>query len=71
MLKQIVAAIVALIGALNLALPALAGEADVVKAEARRGAEESYHFSVTLRHDDEGWDHYADKWDVVAPDGTI
>ena len=71
MLKQIVAAIVALIGALNLALPALAGEADVVKAEVRRGAGESYHFSVTLRHDDEGWDHYADRWQVVAPDGTL
>lgn len=30
-----------------------------------------YRFEVTVRHADTGWDHYADKWDVVAPDGTI
>ena len=30
-----------------------------------------YRFRVTVRHSDSGWDHYADKWDVVAPDGTI
>ena len=22
-------------------------------------------------HQDEGWDHYVDKWDVAAPDGTV
>jgi hypothetical protein len=24
-----------------------------------------------VRHADEGWKHYADKWDVTAPDGTV
>ncbi len=28
-------------------------------------------FSVTLEHNDEGWDHYADKWDVVTLDGKL
>ena len=31
----------------------------------------TYSFDVTIRHADEGWQHYADKWDVVAPDGTV
>lgn len=26
--------------------------------------------SVTIRHPDTGWDHYADGWEVLAPDGT-
>lgn len=26
-------------------------------------------FAVTVRHADEGWDHYADAWAVFAPDG--
>ncbi|MCI2400729.1 hypothetical protein [Aliiroseovarius subalbicans] len=26
--------------------------------------------SVTLRHPDTGWDHYADGWEVLMPDGT-
>jgi hypothetical protein len=52
------------------ALPALAGEADVVKAEAVcKGNVCTFH--VTVRHDDEGWDHYADRWEVVDPDGEV
>ncbi len=49
----------------------LAGEADVVDVRATRGAGGSYSFDVTVRHADEGWDHYADAWDVVGPDGTV
>lgn len=27
--------------------------------------------SVTLRHSDTGWDHYADAWRVVTEDGSV
>ena len=59
--------------ALALAVPAAAwaGEVDVVGAVARKSADGSYGFNVTLRHGDEGWDHYADAWDVLGPDGTV
>ncbi len=50
---------------------ATAGEADVVEVDARREADGSYHFQVSVRHADSGWDHYADRWDVVAPDGAV
>ena len=51
-------------------LPAIAGEADVVAATAQRtGA--TWRFDVTVAHADSGWDHYADRWDVLAPDGTL
>jgi hypothetical protein len=50
--------------------PALAGEADVVGVEIRRSGA-AWSFDVTVRHADTGWNHYADKWDVVAPDGTV
>ena len=60
------------IALLSLApLPALAGEADVVAAEARQTSPGIWRFSVTVRHDDTGWDHYADRWDVVGPDGEV
>ncbi len=26
---------------------------------------------MTVRHADTGWDHYADKWEVLAPDGSV
>ena len=31
----------------------------------------SCRFSVTLEHADQGWDHYADLWEVVAMDGRL
>ncbi len=53
-----------------LSINAFAGEADVVKASAEKIGS-SYTFHVTVLHDDEGWNHYADKWDVMDPDGKI
>lgn len=47
-----------------------AGEADVVGVRmTQRG--DTYNFAVTVRHTDAGWDHYADKWDVLTPDGKV
>lgn len=54
-----------------LALPALAGEADVVAVDLRSSGGGTYSFNVTVRHADSGWEHYADKWDVLAPDGQV
>ena len=51
--------------------PALAGEADLLEPEAQPSAGGAYRFSATVRHADEGWERYADSWEVVAPDGTV
>ena len=50
---------------------ARAGEADVIEVAVSAAGENRYDFGVTVRHADEGWDHYADGWDVVAPDGKV
>lgn len=55
---------------INFVSLANAGEADVVDVKARMSGS-SWTFDVTVLHDDEGWNHYADKWDIVAPDGTV
>ena len=52
------------------AAPAFAGDVEVVDATARREAG-GWRFDVTLRHEDTGWDHYADAWRIVGPDGAI
>lgn len=46
-----------------------AGEADVVDVKMRKDADGTYSFDVTVRHGDTGWKHFANKWDVFAPDG--
>ena len=43
----------------------------VVKLKATHTGDNTYKFDVTVRHADEGWKHYADKWDVTAPGGTV
>jgi len=50
---------------------AYAGEADVLKVEVRKSEMNSYRFSVTVSHKDTGGGHYADKFDVMGPDGTV
>jgi hypothetical protein len=47
-----------------------AGPADVISASAKCSAS-ICTFTVTVRHDDEGWQHYANAWEVVAPDGSV
>jgi len=51
--------------------PALAGEVDVVKVTFSQNDAGDYRFDVTLRHADEGWNHYANKWEIVAPDNSL
>jgi len=62
----------ALLAALIISLtpPALAGNVEIVDATATQSSS-SWTFSVTLKHDDTGWDHYADLWQVFAPDGKL
>jgi hypothetical protein len=48
-----------------------AGEADVVAARAFSEGAGTYRFDVTVRHADTGWDHYADRFEVLAPDGAV
>ena len=50
---------------------AWAGEADVIDVQAQAQANGTYRFDVTVAHADEGWDHYADAFEIVSPDGTV
>lgn len=47
-----------------------AGEADVLGVKITRQENGTYSFSVTVRHDDEGWDHYADRWEITELKGN-
>lgn len=49
---------------------ALRADAPEIVAAEVTAQGESWRVSVTLRHPDTGWDHYADGWEVLAQDGT-
>ncbi len=54
-----------------LAARVAAGEADIVDVKVQKTGDNTYRFDVTVAHGDEDWDHYADRWDVVTPDGQV
>ena len=55
----------------SLASTVWAGEADVREATLTAMGDGTFRATVTVAHGDEGWDHYADLWVVLAPDGTV
>jgi len=46
------------------------GEAEVIDAKASCKADRC-SFEVTLKHADTGWDHYANKWQILSDNGKI
>ncbi len=50
---------------------AIAGPVDVVGAKANKEVAGTYRFDVTVKHADTGWKHYANKWQVLAPNGDV
>jgi len=59
----------ATLGFAAISATAMAGEADVTAVSLRTGS--TYSFSVTVRHADEGWEHYANRWEVTTLDGKV
>ncbi|WP_027856495.1 hypothetical protein [Marinobacterium jannaschii] len=47
----------------------LAGEADVVDVKVNCAS--SCTIKVTVLHQDEGWEHYVDRWEVVSDSGEV
>ena len=57
--------------ALCLSVHVHAGEAAITAVEINPAGDGVYQISVTLRHDDTGWDHYANRWDVLDENGNL
>ncbi|TYC53910.1 hypothetical protein FMN50_13960 [Rhodobacterales bacterium] len=57
-------------GVILAPLTTRANEVEIVDASARN-TQSGWTISVTLRHADTGWDHYADLWQVYTPAGEL
>jgi hypothetical protein len=53
------------------AASASAGEASVLDVTVSANVDGTYAFNVTVAHQDEGWTHHVNKWDVLSPDGSV
>ena len=48
-----------------------AGDVEILAAEFHKMGGAHWSVNVTLKHDDTGWEHYADNWRVKDGDGKI
>lgn len=55
----------------SISVSAYANEVEVVDVQANQASDKTWRFSVTLKHADEGWDHYANQWQIIASDNKI
>jgi hypothetical protein len=61
---------------LAIALTLLSGPANadaprVIRAVAECDSKSACNFTVTIRHSDTGWKHYADRFEVLDSEGTV
>lgn len=43
----------------------------MIGVKVSKSGEGAYRFDVTVTHLDQGWKHFADRWQVLGPDGTL
>ena len=48
-----------------------ANEVEIVDVKAHQKNDKTWTFAVTLKHDDKGWDHYANEWQIIGNDNKI
>lgn len=49
-----------------------ANDATIVDAKiSASGGDNMFRIDVTIEHADEGWDHYANRWDILDENGTL
>jgi hypothetical protein len=68
-MKQLILSLVVLLAATAVVPLAQAGDVEIVMVKMTHQGE-TWSAHVTLRHDDTGWDHYADAWRVVGENGA-
>ena len=56
---------------LLLSAPLWAGPPQVVDVQVHQAGDGTYRFDVTVRHEDEGWEHYADRFEVLTEEGEV
>lgn len=49
----------------------MANSVAVVNVRVNPQGENQYRFDITLKHNDTGWEHYANRWEILDTEGNI
>ncbi len=69
--RSVARAAASLLAGLLAPVAVAADDAKVLDVKVIAEAGGTYRFDVTVAHADQGWKHYADKFEVLAPDGAV
>lgn len=70
-MRSFISAILAAVALLAVSLPAGAGDVAIVMVDMTAAGNGKWDVDVTLRHEDTGWEHYADAWQIVDAQGKL
>ncbi|GAB4188438.1 MAG: hypothetical protein Tsb002_14730 [Wenzhouxiangellaceae bacterium] len=56
---------------LALATPGAANQPHIVDVDVNCDPQRRCTFQVSVQHHDQGWDHYANRWEILGPDDAI
>ena len=62
---------ISLISLLFVANNIFANEVKIVDVKASCDDNKICSFNVMLKHDDKGWNHFANKWEIYTPDNKL
>ena len=68
--RKVIMAVVAVAGLLAGGF-SIANDAAITAVDIKPVGDGMYQVSVTLEHADTGWDHYANRWDVLDQEGNV
>jgi len=54
-----------------LTADSFAGQVDVIDVDIISQGDNQYRFDVTLQHNDTGWQHYTNRWEILDSGGNI
>jgi len=70
-MKKLFIYFTSLIAIYFISMNGVASDAEIIDVKAELNAAQKFNISVTLKHDDTGWEHYANAWRIYSPDGML
>ena len=69
--RPAIAMLLAVIGGIFAAQNVLADKPIAYKARVMKLSDERYQFEINIVHEDNGWDHFVNRWEIVGNGGKV
>lgn len=70
-LRFVVGALLSVLAVLSAAGPGFADKPKAIGARVIDLGEDRYQFEVNIAHEDDSWEHFVDRWEIVGKGGAV